>query len=58
MARPEKFPIKKLIGFDQELMDALDSYRRDQDAIPNISEAIRDILTASLKERGYLPKKS
>jgi len=58
VARPEKFPIKKLIGFDQELMDALDSYRRDQDVIPNISEAIREILTASLKEQGYLPKQS
>lgn len=58
MARPEKFPIKKLIGFDQETMDALDSYRRDQAAIPNISEAIRDLLTATLRERGYLPKQS
>lgn len=58
MARPEKFPIKKLIGFDQDLMDALDSYRRDQEAIPNISEAIRDILTDSLTKRGYLPKQS
>lgn len=56
MARPEKFPIKKLIGFDQELMDALDSYRRDQETIPNISEAIRGILTAYLSEHGYLPK--
>lgn len=56
MARPEKFPIKKLIGFDQEIMDALDGYRRDQETIPNISEAIRDLLTATLRERGYLPK--
>ena len=56
VARPEKFPIKKLIGFDQELMDALDSYRRDQETIPNISEAIRDVLTAYLQEHGYLPK--
>jgi hypothetical protein len=36
LARPEKFPIKKLIGFDQETIDALDSYRRDQAAIPNM----------------------
>ena len=56
MARPEKFPIKKLIGFDQALMDALDGYRRDQEAIPNISEAIRDLLAESLQAKGYLPK--
>lgn len=56
VARPEKFPIKKLIGFDQELMDALDGYRRDQETIPNISESIRDLLTESLQAKGYLPK--
>lgn len=56
MARPEKFPIKKLIGFDQELMDAVDAYRRDQETIPNISEAIRDLLTDALRAKSYLPR--
>lgn len=54
MARPQQFPIKKLVGFDQEMMDAIDSYRRDQPSIPNISEAIRDLLSSGLRERGYL----
>ena len=56
MARPQKFPIKKVIGFDQELMDAIDGYRRDQETIPNISEAIRDLLSEALQSKGYLPK--
>ncbi|MFV0295043.1 MAG: hypothetical protein ACK5JT_02865 [Hyphomicrobiaceae bacterium] len=56
MARPQQFPIKKMIGFDQEMMDAIDGYRRDQETIPNISEAIRDLLTEALREKGYLPK--
>lgn len=54
MARPQQFPIKKLVGFDQEMMNAIDSYRRDQPSIPNISEAIRDLLSSVLRERGYL----
>lgn len=56
MARPEQFPIKKVIGFDQAMMDALDAYRRGQTPIPNVSEAIRDILRDWLRERGYLGK--
>ena len=56
VARPQQFPIKKLVGFDQEMMDAIDSYRRDQPAIPNISEAIRDLLQEVLRDKGYLPK--
>ena len=56
MARPQQFPIKKMIGFDQVMMDAIDAYRRDQETIPNISEAIRDLLSSTLKEKGYLPQ--
>ena len=55
VARPQLFPIKKVIGFDQEMMHAIDSYRRDQPSIPNISEAIRDLLAESLREKGFLP---
>lgn len=54
MARPTTFPIKKVIGFDQELLDAIDAYRREQTPLPNQSEAIRDILAAWLSERSYL----
>lgn len=54
MARPERYPIKKVIGFDQETMDAIEGFRRDAEQIPNVSEAIRDILRAWLQENGYL----
>lgn len=55
MARPEQFPIKKVIGFDQQMMDALEAYRREQDIIPNVSEAIRTILRDWLRDHGHLP---
>ena len=56
MARPERYPFKKVIGFDQETINALDAFRRDQDQIPNVSDAIRFILCDWLRERGYLTK--
>lgn len=56
MARPTAYPIKKVIGFDQQTIDAIEAYRREQTPIPNQSEAIRAILTDWLKSRGYLNK--
>jgi hypothetical protein len=56
MARPEKFPVKKVIGFDQSTLSALEAYRREQGVIPNVSEAIRDILNDWLREHGYQSK--
>ena len=52
MGRTEKYPIKKVVGFDQGLMDRLDEYRRKQTPIPNLSEAIRDLLSDALLEKG------
>ena len=54
LARPTAFPIKKVIGFDQETLDAIEAYRREQTPIPNQSEAIRAILTDWLREKGHL----
>lgn len=54
MARPTAFPIKKVIGFDQEMLDAVEAYRREQTPIPNQSEAIRAILADWLQSNGYL----
>lgn len=54
MPRPQLFPVKKVIGFDQEMIDAIHSYCRDHSAIPNISEAIRELLQISLREKGYI----
>jgi|GEM_PF-3428122 len=52
MGRVEKFPVKKVVGFDQALLDRLDEYRRKQTPLPNLSDAIRDLLNDALLEHG------
>lgn len=52
MARPTAYPIKKVIGFDQGTLDAIDAYRREQTPIPNQSEAIRRLVTEALAAHG------
>jgi hypothetical protein len=49
--RPELYPIKKVIGFDQAMLDAIDHWRRQQTPIPTVSDAIR-----ALVERGLAAK--
>ena len=49
MPRPEIYPVKKVIGFDQEMLDAIDKWRRRQTPIPSVSEAIRRLVEAGLK---------
>jgi regulatory protein YycI of two-component signal transduction system YycFG len=48
--RPEKYPVKKVIGFDQEMLDAIDEWRRQQTPIPTVSDAIRELVWQGLKE--------
>lgn len=55
MGRPPEFTSKKLIGFDQDMLDAIDAYRATLKPIPNQSEAIRKILKDWLIGNGYLP---
>jgi hypothetical protein len=52
MGRKEQFPVKKMLGFDQQLLDRIDAYRRKQTPIPNLSDAIRDLLDQALLEQG------
>ena len=54
MARPIRFPHKRLVGIDDTLRDALEAWRRDQSPIPSDADAVRHILTDWLRERGYL----
>lgn len=54
LARTEQYPVKKVVGFDRETIDAIEKYRADQSPIPNASEAIRTILRDWLQEKGYL----
>jgi hypothetical protein len=46
--RPELYPVKKVIGFDQRMLDAVDRWRRQQTPIPNVSDAVRALIEAGL----------
>ena len=49
MPRPELFPIKKMIGFTADMLDTIDKWRARQRPIPNVSDAIRQLIEAGLK---------
>jgi hypothetical protein len=54
--RPELYPIKKVIGFDQSMLDAIDYWRRQQTPIPTVSDAIRALLELGLAAKpGAVP---
>ena len=36
MPRPELYPVKKIIGFSQEMLDAIEKWRAKQRPIPNL----------------------
>ena len=48
MARPQLYPIKKVIGFDRDMLDAIDAWRRVQSPIPTVSDAIRRLVELGL----------
>ena len=58
MARPQLYPVKKVIGFDETMLKAIDDWRRGRTPIPTMSEAIRQILAKHLRQKGYLPKRN
>jgi hypothetical protein len=49
MPRPELFPVKKVVGFDQDMIDAIDKWRAKEKPLPNVSEAIRRLVELGLK---------
>jgi hypothetical protein len=51
MPRPELFPVKKVVGFDQEMIEAIDKWRAKQTPLPNVSEAIRRLVEIGLKTK-------
>ncbi len=46
--RPELYPIKKLIRFDQKMLDDIDEWRRHQTPIPTVTDAIRALIEHAL----------
>jgi hypothetical protein len=51
IGRPETHPIKKIIGFSEEMIAAVESWRAKQKPIPNLSEAIRRLVELGLKAK-------
>ena len=51
MARPETHPIKKVIGFTAEMIDAVERWRAKQKPVPNVSEAIRRLVEIASEAR-------
>ena len=48
MPRPELYPVKKIVGFDHQMIDAIEKWRGKQRPIPNASEAIRKLVEIGL----------
>lgn len=49
MGRPPLYPVKKVVGFDQKMLDAVEKWRRKQTPIPSVSDAIRQLVTRGLE---------
>jgi hypothetical protein len=49
MGRPELYPFKKLVGFNQEMIDSIEVWRLKQKPEVNVSEAIRRLVELGLK---------
>jgi hypothetical protein len=52
MPRPEIYPVSKLIKFSDTMLDAIEKWRAKQRPIPNVSDAIRQLIAAGLKKSG------
>jgi len=54
--RPELYPVKKVIGFDQSMLDAIDRWRGKQTPIPTVSDAIRALVERGLSSEANATK--
>jgi hypothetical protein len=52
MPRPELYPVKKVVGFDEAMISAIEKWRRKQTPIPNASEAVRRLVELGLASGG------
>lgn len=48
MGRPPLYPIKKIVGFDEKLLAAIDRWRAKQKPVMNVSDAIRALIRRGL----------
>jgi hypothetical protein len=48
IGRPETHPVKKIIGFSEEMVRSVEIWRAKQKPVPNLSEAIRRLVEIGL----------
>jgi hypothetical protein len=61
MPRPDLNPVKKIVGFDRHMIDAIENWRGKQRPIPDLAEAIRRLVEsglASARRAGVRGKKA
>jgi hypothetical protein len=51
IGRPETHPVKKVIGFTEEMIADVERWRAKQKPVPNVSEAIRRLVKIGLKAK-------
>jgi hypothetical protein len=51
IGRPETHPVKKVIGFSEEMIELVETWRAKQKPVPNVSEAIRRLVEIGLKAK-------
>jgi hypothetical protein len=51
VGRPGTHPVKKIIGFTEEMITAVEAWRAKQKPVPNVSEAIRRLVEIGLKTK-------
>jgi hypothetical protein len=57
IGRPGTHPIKKVLGFTKEMVDAVERWRATQRPVPNFSEAARRLVEAGLEATSRKPSK-
>ena len=58
MPRPELYPVKKIVGFDEGTITAIEKWRAKQKPIPNVSEAIRRLVGQGLASASTAVKRN
>jgi hypothetical protein len=51
IGRPETHPVKKVIGFTEEMLAHVETWRAKQKPVPNLSETIRRLVELGLKSK-------
>jgi hypothetical protein len=49
VGRPETHPIKKIIRFNEAMVEMIEKWRRKQKPKPNFTEAVRQLIEMSLE---------